>query len=276
MMSPKKTILQALLPLLLLVSTGCGNGGGSNISRKEFVTLQERVGQLEAAMRNELLVPGVYYDVVRIVDGDTFLISGNRKVRLHGIDTPESVHSQKGLQWYGKESSACLKTLLTGKMVRLQPEEGKSFKTGAYGRILAFVYRKDGMFVNAEVIRRGAALSYRKYKCSLREKFNALEAKAKRKGVGVWNDKARLAWEATHILPEVPAENAACIASKSSKIVHVTTCGIAPAPENGIYFVNREQANKFHFTRLHSCVTDKEKEKKMDSTDGNQMEKKGE
>ncbi len=249
--------LQAFLALFLFSSFGCGNGGGSTISRKEFESLRSRIATLEKSMRDEMLIPGVYYEVVKVMDGDTFMITGDRKVRLHGVDTPESVHSQKGLQWYGKESSDFLKKLLLGKKVRLQPEKGQSFKTGAYGRFLAFVYRKDGMFVNAEVIRKGAAFSYRKYKCTLRDKFDALEAKAKKRGIGVWDEEARVKWEATHIIPDVPFEKATVIASKGGKMLHRFTCGRKPSPENGIYFESPEQAAIFRFTRQHSCMTPK-------------------
>ncbi len=266
----RSIFLTSFCAALFLSISGCGNGGGTSISRKEFDTLRNRVATLEKSMRDEMLIPGVFYEVVKVMDGDTFMITGNRKVRLHGVDTPESVHSQKGLQWYGKESSEFLRKLLVGKKVRLQPEKGASFQTGAYGRFLAFVYREDGLFVNAEVIRKGAAFSYRKYKCSLRDTFDKLEARAKKKGLGVWDDKARVKWEATHIIPDVPFEKATVIASKASKMLHQFHCGRKPAPENGIYFESADQAAIFRFTKHHSCMKPKpnvEEPVIIDSTD---------
>ena len=60
------------------------------------------------------------YEVVRIVDGDTvvLLMNGkNTKVRLIGVDTPETVHPQKPVEAYGREASRFTKNLLKGESV---------------------------------------------------------------------------------------------------------------------------------------------------------------
>ena len=47
--------------------------------------------------------------VVRVVDGDTIILDGKEKVRLIGVDTPETKHPQKPVQYYGKEASTFTK-----------------------------------------------------------------------------------------------------------------------------------------------------------------------
>ena len=63
------------------------------------------------------------YRVLRVVDGDTISVLGQKsttgistiKVRLIGVDTPETVHPSKPVEYYGKEASTFLANLLKGR-----------------------------------------------------------------------------------------------------------------------------------------------------------------
>jgi micrococcal nuclease len=57
-----------------------------------------------------------------VIDGDTFVLENGEKVRLIGIDTPESVHPSKPVQYYDKEASEFTKRMLEGKKVRLETD----------------------------------------------------------------------------------------------------------------------------------------------------------
>ena len=91
------------------------------------------------------------YPVYKVVAGDTIKIQYEGKietVRLIGVDTPETVHSNQSVEFYGKEASAFVKNLLIGESVFLRfgnEERGK------YDRLLAYVYRApDGMFIKTK------------------------------------------------------------------------------------------------------------------------------
>ncbi|MFC1706316.1 thermonuclease family protein [Planctomycetota bacterium] len=200
------------------------------------------------------LVEDRLYEVEGVVDGDTFDLKGGLRVRLLGVNTPES-GGAKGIQWYGVESKEYLRELINGRSVRLEPERGERFNGGMFGRVMAYAYAEDGLDLVAELVRLGYARSFRKYKCARREEFNALEAEAQSEGRGLWNDEARKAWEYTHIIPEIPLEDAAVLASKASKIVHLVDCSRAPAVARGIPFVDLDQAARFGYTNLHTCLT---------------------
>lgn len=43
--------------------------------------------------------------VTRVIDGDTIVLDGGERVRLIGVDTPETVHPQKPVEYFGKEAS---------------------------------------------------------------------------------------------------------------------------------------------------------------------------
>jgi len=56
----------------------------------------------------------------RVVNEDTFILNNGERVRLVGIDTPETNHPRKPLEYYGKEATAFTKRMLEGKIVRLE------------------------------------------------------------------------------------------------------------------------------------------------------------
>ena len=59
--------------------------------------------------------------VTRVVDGDTLVVEiagQTERVRLIGVDTPETVHPQKPVEYFGKEASAFTKRLAEGQTVR--------------------------------------------------------------------------------------------------------------------------------------------------------------
>lgn len=78
--------------------------------------------------------------VSRVVDGDTIEVINNDakyKVRLIGVDTPETKHPKKGVEYYGKEASEFTKNALEGKIVYLEFDVGKQDR---YKRLLAYVW----------------------------------------------------------------------------------------------------------------------------------------
>ena len=97
--------------------------------------------------------------VDRIVDGDTLvaIVDGEReRVRLLGIDTPESVAENRPDQCYGEESSEYLKSLLPegSDITLILDEEARD----QYDRLLAYVVRSsDALFINLDLIEQGYA-----------------------------------------------------------------------------------------------------------------------
>lgn len=99
--------------------------------------------------------------LVRVVDGDTLQvrIAGRiDRVRLIGIDTPESVKPNTPVQCFAREASDHMKALLpAGTPIRLVRDAEPRDK---YRRLLAYVYRKhDGLFINLAMARDGYAVT---------------------------------------------------------------------------------------------------------------------
>jgi micrococcal nuclease len=100
----------------------------------------------------------VHARVLRVVDGDTVQVALGRareKVRYIGIDTPEEVKPNTPVQCYARRAAARNEQLVDGRAVVLRFDANPRDR---YGRLLAYVYRaSDGLFVNAQLVREGAA-----------------------------------------------------------------------------------------------------------------------
>ena len=125
--------------------------------------------------------------VVSVSDGDTIRVQlddgSELKVRLLGVDTPETHHPTKPVGCYGPEASTYSKKMLTGKDVELEYDIEQYDK---YGRTLAYVY-VDGKRYNDTLVKNGYAktltiLPNKKYSFNLLK----LELEAQRNKVGLW------------------------------------------------------------------------------------------
>ena len=131
----------------------------------------------------------IKYEVVKVVDGDTFEIKVENqiiKVRMIGVDTPETVDPRKALQCFGKQASDKTKELITGHSVALQTDPTQGM-TDKFGRVLAYVYRDDGLFINQFLIENGYAHEYTYNTPYQKQKdFKSFEKKAREGELGLW------------------------------------------------------------------------------------------
>ncbi|MEA2932087.1 MAG: micrococcal nuclease [Actinomycetota bacterium] len=142
---PRRLSGATAMLLLVLVAAACGGDGGS------------RRDALPGPPPPVVELPhGLDTTVERVVDGDTLIVAGGHRIRLIGVDTPETKDPRKPVQCFGREASAFLTDLLPqGTGVRLV---GDVEPTDVYDRTLAYAYRlPDGLFVNADLVRQGYA-----------------------------------------------------------------------------------------------------------------------
>ncbi len=125
--------------------------------------------------------PGDGWRVVeRVVDGDTLVLDGGERVRLIGVDTPET---RRPVERFGKEAAAFTRRLAEGKRARLEfGDESRD----RYQRTLAYVWLEDGTFLNAEIIRQGYGHAYTRYPFRYAGQFRDLEREARENGRGLW------------------------------------------------------------------------------------------
>lgn len=123
--------------------------------------------------------------VVSVIDGDTIIIEGGKKVRYLGIDTPEI-----GQPFY-EEAKNKNKELVMGKTVRL--EVCKAEPRDKYGRFLAYVYI-DKTMANVELLKNGYARILTIPPCGIEkaEEFRQYQKEAMKKRAGLWGARERI------------------------------------------------------------------------------------
>ena len=128
--------------------------------------------------------------LISVIDGDTIDVNVNgqtQRVRLIGIDAPETKHPTKQVGCYGMEANRYVNTLLpkgTKVILRLDKEA-----TDKYGRTLAYVYLKsNNLFINLQLITKGYAKTMKFKPNTLHAyEFEKAQTKAKTNQVGLWD-----------------------------------------------------------------------------------------
>ena len=129
---------------------------------------------------------GLDTTVERVVDGDTLIVAGGHRIRLIGVDTPETKDPRRPVQCFGQEASSFLTTLLPpGTGLRLV---GDVEARDVYDRTLAYAYRlPDGLFVNADLLRQGfARILTIPPNVAHTDEFVVLAQQAREAGRGLW------------------------------------------------------------------------------------------
>ncbi len=128
---------------------------------------------------------------VNVVDGDTIDINvpdgryPHTRIRLWGVDTPETKSSDRGVMYFGPEASAFTRDLVLDKPVRvvLAPDRTRD----KYDRLLAYVYLADtDRMLNEELLAEGLAYADRRFNHPWKPRFIDLEARARRSSKGLW------------------------------------------------------------------------------------------
>jgi micrococcal nuclease len=129
------------------------------------------------------------FTVTKVVDGDTIWVnSGKReKVRMIGMDTPETVDPRKPVQCFGLEASAQAKAILAGQSVYLETDPSQD-TVDKYGRTLAYVWTTSGQLFNLDMIADGYAHEYTYYlPYRYQKEFKAAENDARNQERGLWS-----------------------------------------------------------------------------------------
>lgn len=180
-----KKILDLILVLLLVMSfTNCT----AKKQNPSTSSSDSTISSLDSLHRG--------YRVVRVIDGDTIVVLINgveTKVRLIGVDTPETVHPQKPVEAFGIEASNFLKGILYNAYVDLAYDDSNiaTNHLDKYGRTLAYVIRtSDNLVINEEIIKQGYGHAYVKYPFARMESYVALEKQARESNAGLWGSSS--------------------------------------------------------------------------------------
>jgi micrococcal nuclease len=124
------------------------------------------------------------YHVKRVVDGDTLLLEDGTRVRLLGVNTPETKVPDKPVDPLGLEASEYMEREVQGQNVRLEYDRER---LDDYERVLAYVWIGPRL-INEELIRKGysEAITRHPYSETMKNRFRKAEDAAKAGRVGMW------------------------------------------------------------------------------------------
>ncbi len=136
--------------------------------------------------------------IVRAVDGDTAVVKidgQEKRVRFLGVDTPETVHPNKPVQFFGKEASSFTKENLNGRRVWLEYDSNPQDR---YGRHLAYIWLNNPKTINESTIRENmfnaklllggyAKVMIIRPNKRYESEFKKFQEEARNKKLGVWS-----------------------------------------------------------------------------------------
>jgi len=166
-----RTIFGLIALLLVLVATA--------LSPKD---------SLQNILPANITAPG-FYKVTEIYDGDTIAINMNgaeEKVRLIGVDTPETHKPGAPVQCFGPQASDFTTKSLAGKSVRLEADP-QGDNRDRYGRLLRYVYLADGTLWDQKLIEQGYGFAYLLFAFTKSDDFATTQAAAQVAGRGLWS-----------------------------------------------------------------------------------------
>ncbi|MDG1545257.1 MAG: thermonuclease family protein, partial [Candidatus Poseidoniia archaeon] len=164
-----------------------GETGFSPLAGEDLLFLVEMVEIIEPIVEEEPeeepTPQNPNMTVTEVIDGDTFYLGNGDKVRMLGINTPESGRP------YAQEATDFLTNMILGKEVTLA-NDSKNGDSDTYGRLLSHVYVND-TFVNYEIIKAGYAFWYPYTSgTDFDTEYEEAQTSASNNAVGLWTESS--------------------------------------------------------------------------------------
>lgn len=126
--------------------------------------------------------------VTHVFDGDTLKVKSagkSYKVRVLGIDTPETKGPYTRQEPFGPQASARTRILALGKTVRLDYDSTKH--KDRFGRLLAYVTLPDGRDLGGLLISEGLAEAFHSTSYGRKKIYHQLQEQARAARRGIWS-----------------------------------------------------------------------------------------
>ena len=123
-----------ILSVIIFPSPSAENTANQEDLNSEVTTAKDTTDEKDETKSDQVFET---VNVERVVDGDTIELDTGEKVRLILVDTPETKHPNKGVEYFGQEASDFTTNQLEGKTVYLEKDVSETDK---YGRLLRYVW----------------------------------------------------------------------------------------------------------------------------------------
>lgn len=139
----------------------------------------------------ESIFENSWAEVSRVIDGDTLLLASGHRVRLIGVDTPETKHPDRPVERLGMQAYQLTQSLVGDGPVRLEFDRERR---DPYRRLLAYVYLTDGRLLNEELIRAGLSEAETRFpfRSDMKRRFQSAEELARNSNLGLWAEDTAL------------------------------------------------------------------------------------
>ena len=181
--------------VIVYVCLALVGGFAFGFATAKYTTTKENLASMPPA-RNEATTrsavadapPEGFQRVTRLVRGDTIEVDGVGVVRLIGIETPDGKAPREVYGAHGQQSLAFAEKTLLDQDVRLEfdPAYQANQHKDDKEQTLAYVYTRDGLLVNSEMVKRGYAMVQATEQFRLIDDFRSYERDAMQAMRGVW------------------------------------------------------------------------------------------
>lgn len=196
--------------------------------------------------------------VTRVIDGDT-IHAGGHKIRIIGLDAPESKHPRKPVECFSSEATNRMSELVSGKTVYLVADPSQD-SVDKYKRKLFYVYLEDGTNVAYQMIKDGYAheYTYNSNPHRWQKQFKDAQNDARSNKRGLWGDET-CAGDKTSVAEKKAqaenerraAESAAAAERQRQQQVRSQAAPSASAPSpSGIRFRNCKEARAAGYSHM--------------------------
>ncbi|MEN6385812.1 MAG: thermonuclease family protein [Phycisphaerales bacterium] len=130
---------------------------------------------------------------IKAVDGDTIDINipdgkyRHTRIRMLGIDTPETKNPNMPVMYFGPEAYNFTKGKILGKNITVLMDLASNPRD-KYGRLLAHIELEDGSILNKELLTNGFAYADTRFPHSFKKEYVALEKQAQKEKRGLWKN----------------------------------------------------------------------------------------
>jgi micrococcal nuclease len=180
------------------------------------------------------------FTVKWVNDGDTIVLTDGQRVRYIGINSPEIDHDRQKAQPFGYAAKNYNKQMVLNRKIRLEFDQERHDR---YGRLLAYVFLPDGIFLNEHMLQKGYAFFlFRKPNLKYNQRLLKAQQEAMKARKGIWNS-----WS---------EQKKRYVASRNSRRFHMESCPNARKikQRNRTYFDTKWDAFKAGYAPAGGCI----------------------
>jgi len=127
-----------------------------------------------------------WHTVKWVNDGDTIVLTNGKRVRYIGINSPEIDHDKQRAQPYGYAAKTFNRQMVLNRNIRLEFDRERHDR---YGRVLAYIFLPDGIFLNEYMLQEGYAFFlFHKPNLKYNQRLLNAQQEAMKAGKGLWNN----------------------------------------------------------------------------------------